>query len=155
MKYACLVYIQDTKQESFSDADLDAILAECAAAEAWREELKKTGHWVFSAGLQSADAATTVRNRNGRRSITDGPFAETKEFLGGFTIIEARDMNEALLLVSKFPTRMLTIEIRPLQDTNVQPTDSADQKIAAAIRRQSSAAQKSLGETGDAAHSKK
>src|SRR5262249_43169767 len=141
------VYIESKKQEPFSDADLDAIVAECAAAEAWREELKKSGHYVFSAGLQSVGAATTVRNRNGRQSITDGPFAETKEFLGGFTIIEARDMNEALLLVSKLQTRMLTIEVRPLQDPSAQLTDPADQKIVAAIRRKAP--------TDDTSHSKK
>jgi len=96
MKYACLVYIEGKNQDSLSEADLDAIVAECAAAEAWREELQKGGHYVFSAGLQSVTTAATVRHRSGKVSVTDGPFAETKEFLGGFTIIEARDINEAL-----------------------------------------------------------
>ena len=135
MKYACLVYIEGKNQDSLSEADLDAIVAECAAAEAWSAELKKGGHYVFSAGLQSVRTATTVRNRNGRLSVTDGPFAETKEFLGGFTIIEARDMNEALLLVSKFETRMLSIEVRPIMDSTAELTDPADQKIAASMRR--------------------
>jgi hypothetical protein len=110
-------------------------VAECAAAEAWRAELKKGGHYVFSAGLQSVRTATTVRNRNGRVSITDGPFAETKEFLGGFTIIDARDMNQALQLVSKFQTRMLTIEVRPIMDRNTPLTDPIDRKIAEATGR--------------------
>ncbi len=135
MKYACLVYIEGKNQDSLSEADLDAIVAECAAAEAWSAELKKGGHYVFSAGLQSVRTATTVRNRNGRLSVTDGPFAETKEFLGGFTIIEARDMNEALLLVSKFETQMLSIEVRPIMDSTAELTDPADQKIAATLRR--------------------
>jgi hypothetical protein len=134
MKYACLVYIEDKKQESLSEADLDAIVGECEAAAAWEAELKKGGHYIFSAGLQSVSTATTLRPRNGRISMTDGPFAETKEFLGGFTIIEARDMNEALLLVSKFQTRMLSLEVRPLQDHTAEPTDPVDRKIAAAIR---------------------
>ena len=135
MKYACLVYIEGKNQDSLSEADLDAIVAECAAAEAWSAELKKGGHYVFSAGLQSVRTATTVRNRNGKLSVTDGPFAETKEFLGGFTIIEARDINEALLLVSKFETRMLSIEVRPIMDPTAELTDPADQKIAATMRR--------------------
>jgi len=135
MKYACLVYIEGKNQDSLSEADLDAIVAECAAAETWREELQEGGHYVFSAGLQSVRTAATVRHRNGSRSITDGPFAETKEFLGGFTIIEARDMNEALLLVSKFETRMLSIEVRPIMDSTAELTDPADQKIAATLRR--------------------
>jgi hypothetical protein len=135
MKYACLVYIEGKNQDSLSEADLDTIVAECAAAEAWSADLKKSGHYVFSAGLQAVRTATTVRNRNGRLSVTDGPFAETKEFLGGFTIIEARDMNEALLLVSKFQTRMLSIEVRPIMDPTAELTDPADQKISAALRR--------------------
>jgi hypothetical protein len=65
-----------------------------SAAARWSDELKKAGHHVFAAGLQSARTARTVRNRNGNLSITDGPFAETKECLGGFTIIDARDLNE-------------------------------------------------------------
>src|SRR5438445_7478279 len=106
MKYACLVYIEDKKPDALSETELTAIVAECGAAAAWDAELKAGGHYVFSAGLQSVRTAMTVRNRNGSRTMTDGPFAETKEFLGGFTILEARDMNEALHLVSKFQTRM-------------------------------------------------
>jgi hypothetical protein len=133
MKYACLVYIEK-KEEALSEPNLAAIVAECDAAAAWRAELTKGGHFVFSAGLQSIRTATTVRHRNGKLAVTDGPFAETKEFLGGFTILEARDMNEAISLVSKFQTRMLTVEIRPVMDPNIEPTDPVDQKIAAAVR---------------------
>src|SRR6476620_12215294 len=114
MKYACLVYIEDKKQDSLSDVDLDAIVADCDAAAAWHAELKHRGHHVFSAGLQSIRTAVTVRSRGGAPSITDGPFAETKEFLGGFSIIEARDLNEALDLVSQFKARLLSIEVRPI-----------------------------------------
>jgi len=135
MKYACLVYIEDKKQEALSEELLNAIVAECDAAAAWQAELKKGGHHVFSAGLQLVSTAITVRNRNGKLSMTDGPFAETKEFLGGFTIIEARDMNEALRLVSKFQTRMLTIEVRPIKEPNAELTDPIDRKIAEAIQR--------------------
>src|SRR5262249_48132460 len=103
MRYACLVYHDPKKVADLSEAEqLAAILAECEAADAWRAELEKGGHHVFSAGLQSVRTATTVRHSNGKVSLTDGPFAETKELLGGFTIIEARDLNQALQLVSKF-----------------------------------------------------
>ncbi len=137
MKFACLVYIEDKKQETLSEADLAAIVAECDAAAAWDAELKKGGHYVFSAGLQSVRTATTVRNRAGRLSTTDGPFSETKEFLGGFTIIDAKDMNEAIHLVSKWQTRTLSVEIRPVMDPNAELTDPIDRMIVAAIRRKS------------------
>jgi hypothetical protein len=117
-------------------SELTAIVAECQDAVAWGEELKKGGHHVFSAGLQSVGTAKTVRNRNGKLSITDGPFAETKECLGGFTIIEARDLNEALQLVSKFPARLTSVEVRPVMDPNAELTDPGDRRIAAALRRQ-------------------
>jgi hypothetical protein len=132
MKYACLVYIEDKKQDNLSEAELAAIVAECYAAAAWAAELKASGHHVFSAGLQSMSTAITVRRRNGKVFMSDGPFAETKEFLGGFTIIEARDMNEAIQLVSKFQTRMLTIEIRPVKEPNA---DFSDPSIARSPRR--------------------
>ena len=135
MKYACLVYIEEKKGEAPSEADQTAIVAECDAAAVWQAELKQAGHFVFSAGLQSIRTAVTVRNRNGKVFMSDGPFAETKEFLGGFTIIEARDMNEALQLVSKFQTRMLTIEVRPIMDPNAELIDPLDRKITEAIQR--------------------
>ena len=100
MKYACLVYHEEKRLHALCEEELAAIVGECGA---WVEDLEKGGHHVFSAGLQSIRTATTVRNWNGQLAMTDGPFAETKEFLGGFTIIEARDLNEALHLVSSFP----------------------------------------------------
>jgi hypothetical protein len=135
MKYACLIYHE--QKDTVSEAELPAIVAECQDAFAWDEELKKGGHHVFTAGLQSVRTARTVRKRNGKLSITDGPFAETKECLGGFTIIEARDLNEALQLVSKFPARLTSVEVRPVMDPNAELTDPADRKVATALRRQS------------------
>jgi hypothetical protein len=90
---------------------------------------------VFSAGLQAGRTAITVRKQNGKVFMSDGPFAETKEFLGGFTIIEARDMNEALQIVSKFQTRMISIEVRPVMEPNTELTDPMDRKIAEAVQR--------------------
>jgi hypothetical protein len=78
-----------------------------------------------------------VRNHAGMAAVTDGPFAETKEFLGGFTIIDANDLDEAIQLVSKFQTRMLSVEVRPLMEPNAELTDLGDRKIVDAIRRSS------------------
>ena len=136
MKYACLVYHDATKTAHLSEAEqLAAIVAECEAAGAWAAELQRGGHHVFSAGLQSVRTATTVRIRDGKVSITDGPFAETKEFLGGFTIIEAHDLKQALELASKFASPLVTVEVRPILDRDAELTDPFDQKIAAAMRR--------------------
>ncbi|HLJ91830.1 MAG TPA: YciI family protein [Gemmataceae bacterium] len=136
MKYACLVYHEADKVARLSEAEqLAAILAECEAASLWKAELEQGGHHVYSAGLQSIRTAMTVRNRNGAVSVSDGPFAETKEFLGGFTIIEARDLTEAIQLASQFASGLVTVEVRPLLDANAQVTDPLDQKIAAALRQ--------------------
>jgi hypothetical protein len=78
-----------------------------------------------------------VRNRNGAVSIADGPFAETKECLGGFTILEARDLNEALQIVAKFPARLTSVEVRPIMDADAELTDPGDRMIVTAIQRQS------------------
>jgi hypothetical protein len=137
MKYACLVYHEEKKLDSLSAAQLAAIIGECGA---WVEDLQRRGHHVFSAALQSVRTATTVRNQSGQQSLTDGPFAETKEFLGGFTIITAKDLNEAIQLVSKFPAwRIGSVEIRPVLEPNAELTDPLDRKIEAAIRAQSHA----------------
>src|SRR2546421_196331 len=94
MKYACLVYINPENAAAVSDADFDRIVANVGA---WVEELESQGKHVYSTGLQAPSTATTLRRRNGEIVVTDGPFAETKEFLGGLTVLEARDLNEALL----------------------------------------------------------
>jgi hypothetical protein len=81
------------------------------------EELEKGGHHVFSAGLQSVQAATTLQPQKSKMSITDGPFAETKEQLGGFILIDAIDLNEAIQVASKIPPACLgCIEVRPIKE---------------------------------------
>jgi hypothetical protein len=106
MKYICLVYHEEKK--------LDALVGECRVSV---EELETGGHHVFSADLQSVRTATTVRNWNGKLSITDGRFAETKEFLGGFTLINARDLNEAIQVASKLPAaRPRCIDVRLIKE---------------------------------------
>ena|SRR5205823_3276308 len=117
MRYACLVYHEEKKPDALSEAELAAVVNECAA---WVEELTRSGHHVVSMGLQGVRAATTVWNRNGKLFMTDGPFAETKEFLGGFTLIEARDLNEAISLVAKSPAaRLGSVEVRPVLELDV------------------------------------
>lgn len=133
MQYMCLVYQEEKKLDALSQDELDAVVGACIG---WVEELEKSGHHIFSAGLQSVRTATTVRHQNGKLSLTDGPFAETKEFLGGFTLIKARDLNEAIHLASKFPAaRLGSMEVRPVLESDGELTDALDQKIGAAIRR--------------------
>ena len=107
MKYLCLVYSEEGKLEAVSDR-------ECMA---FGEELQRDGHRLAAEALQPIQTATTVRVRNGRLSLTDGPFAETKEQLAGFYLIDARDLNEAIQLASKIPpARVGSIEVRPVRE---------------------------------------
>jgi hypothetical protein len=132
MKYACLVYHDDaTRPGARPDDELAAIVADCGA---WLERLRKDGHHVFSAGLQCAGSAMTVRHHGGTLAVTDGPFAETKEHLGGLIVVEARDLNEALRLASTFPPGAGTIEVRPVMDPHADLPDPADRRLAAALR---------------------
>jgi hypothetical protein len=133
MKYLCLVYQDEKKLNALSQAELEAVVAECSA---WVEELKNEGHHVLSAALQSIRTATTLRHRAGQLAVTDGPFAETKEFLGGFTLLDARDLNEALRLASGLAALCLgTVEVRPVLDPCGELCDPLDRKLGAAIRR--------------------
>jgi len=133
MEYLCLVYQDDKKLAAMPDAELDTIVGGCTG---WVEDLERNGQHVLSAGLQSVRTAVTVRNRNGKVSATDGPFAETKEHLGGFTIIRARDLNEAIAIASKLPAALIgSVEVRPLLKPDVPLSDPLDRKIAESIRR--------------------
>ena len=106
MKYLCLVYLDEKRLGELPDED-------CVAFD---EGVRKSGHCIASEALQSVSTATTVRMRNGKMSITDGPFAETKEQLAGFYMIEARDLNEAIQLASKIPpARVGSVEVRPIR----------------------------------------
>ena len=133
MKYLLyLVYHEEEKLDALSPAQMNALVGGCID---WVEDLEKTGHHILSAGLQSVRTATTVRHRNGKLSLTDGPFAETKEVLGGFTLINARDLNEAIQIASKFPAaRLGSMEVRPVLELDGELTGALDQKIGAAIR---------------------
>jgi hypothetical protein len=114
MKYLCLVYHEEAKIHAMPESEYAAIISEVLD---YREELRKGGNYIASSPLQPVQSATTIRVRNGRTTITDGPFAETKEQLGGFYLIEARDLNDAIRLASKMPpARLGAIEVRPLNE---------------------------------------
>jgi hypothetical protein len=109
MKYLCLVYLDDQKLHAVPDR-------ECAAC---GEGFRKNGVLIAAEALQPIETATTVRVRNGKLSITDGPFAETKEQLAGFYLIEARDLNDAIQVASKIPpAREGSVEVRPVRELN-------------------------------------
>lgn len=114
MRYLCLVYFDEKKFAAFTKAEQEALIAEALA---YVDELRKSGHYVASDALQPVNTATTLRLHKSKVSLTDGPFAETKEQLGGFFLIEARDLNEALHVASKIPpARLGAIEVRPVWD---------------------------------------
>lgn len=118
MRYLCLIYLEEKKLDALSASEYDALVAESLA---YDDELRRNGHYLESDALQPVEAATTLRVRNGRLSLTDGPFAETKEQLGGFLLIEARDLNEAIQVASKIPPgRLGSIEVRPVKELLAQ-----------------------------------
>lgn len=109
MKYLCLVYLEREKLHSVADT-------ECKA---YSDSLRGTEVLVAAEALQPTDTATTVRLRNGKVSVTDGPFAETKEQLAGFYLVEARDLNDAIHIAAKIPpAREGSIEVRPIRQLN-------------------------------------
>ena len=111
MKYLCLVYLEEQKLRSVPDG-------ECVAC---GEGFRKSGLLIAAEALQPVETATTVRVRNGHVSITDGPFAETKEQLAGFYLIDARDLNDAIQVASKIPpAREGSVEVRPVRELNPQ-----------------------------------
>jgi hypothetical protein len=114
MKYLCLVYLDEKTLGALSSEEYDTLTGE---AFAYNEELRKSGHYIASNALQSVQTATTIRTRNGKVTTIDGPFAETKEQLGGFVLIEARDLNDAILVASKIPPlRLGCVEVRPVKE---------------------------------------
>jgi hypothetical protein len=112
MKYMCLIYDEEKKIEGMSKTEADKFMGEYFS---FTDDIKKKGQYIGGEALQPVQTATTVRVRNGKISTTDGPFAETKEQLGGFYLINARDLNEAIQVASKIPSaRLGTVEVRPV-----------------------------------------
>lgn len=113
MKYLCLICAETV---------MEHMTAEAAARHyqeyaAFTDDLKRNGHFISANRLQPVDTATTVRVRNGQVAVTDGPFAETKEQFGGYYVIEARDLNEAIQVAAKIPgARYGSVELRPIAD---------------------------------------
>jgi hypothetical protein len=121
MKYLCLVYGEEQALQAVDDRH-------CVAFD---EEVRRSGHCAASEALQPVSTATTVRVRNGKLSVTDGPFAETKECLAGFYMIEARDLNEAIQIAAKIPPAQVgSVEVRPIRP--IRETVRAMQKEGAA-----------------------
>ena len=125
MKYLCLAYYDYRKFEAMPKAELRAIVSQCPAHDA---ELRASANLLVQASLGDVGATTTIRPKGGTPTVTDGPFTETKEQVGGFFMIEARDLNEAILIASKHPAAHLgehlgwAIEVRPIRFWE-QPTD--------------------------------
>jgi len=119
MKYLCLAYEEEATLNALSEREWHALRDETIA---YVRMLRERGHLIVTEALQAVHTATTVRVRGGKHSTTDGPFAETKETLGGIFLIEARDRDEALRLAAEWPSaRIGSIEVRPIEES--LPTD--------------------------------
>jgi hypothetical protein len=120
MKFLCLAYEEEKALNALSRSEWDALRTETLD---YCETLRTSGHLVLTNALQSARTASTVRVRSGKRMVTAGPFAETREQIGGFFLIDAKDFEEALDLAARWPSaRLGTIEVRPIVD--VLPLDT-------------------------------
>jgi hypothetical protein len=117
MKYLCLIYDEEATFGSMSKSEIEALMGEYFA---FTKDIRDSGHYLGGNDLQRTSNATTVRVRNGRMSTTDGPFAETKEQLGGYYLIEAKDLNEAIQIAGRIPSaKRGSIEVRPIQEHNL------------------------------------
>ncbi len=115
MKYLCLVYFDEKKLHAVPESPEDE---ECHA---YDQELRERGYVIAAEALAPVDTATTVRVNKGQTSVTDGPFAETKEQLGGFYMIEARDMNDAIQVAARIPAaRIGCVEVRPVRELDIE-----------------------------------
>jgi hypothetical protein len=116
MRYLCLIYDEEKKLAAMAKPESDAFMGEYFA---FTEGIRKSGHFLAGEALQPVHTATTVRMRNGKLSTTDGPFAETKEQLGGFYLINAKDLNDAVQVAAKIPSaRLGSVEVRPIMEYN-------------------------------------
>ena len=114
MKYLCLIYDEEKKLHAMTKGEMQALMGEYFA---FTDAIVKSGHMLGGNDLQPTQNATTVRVRNGKVMTTDGPFAETKEQLGGYYLIEAADLNEAIQVAARIPSAKLgSIEVRPIQE---------------------------------------
>lgn len=114
MKYLCLTYHEEKKFDALSKSELEEVMGKCKP---FKEALQKSGQVVLDGSLVATQATTTVRTRNGKVLITDGPFAETKEQLAGYYLIEAKDLDEAMAIAARVPSaRFGSVEVRPVME---------------------------------------
>jgi hypothetical protein len=114
MKYLCLVYGEEKALDALSEGEMAVLVEESLA---YDDVLRRSGHYIESAALQQVNAAKTVRVRDHKTAITDGPFAETKEQLLGFILIDAKDLDDAVEVAAKIPSAAIgSIEVRPALD---------------------------------------
>jgi hypothetical protein len=122
VKYVCLGYIEAGKFENMTESERNAMVDGCFA---YDDVLRGNGHFAGGEALQPASSAVTLRYRGGKVTVTDGPYAETKEQIGGILILEARDLNHAIQLMSKHPgVQAGPFEIRPAADLSEMIRDS-------------------------------
>jgi hypothetical protein len=114
MKYLCLVFYDEQVRNALSDADSQALIDEARSS---TEGMRRSGHLLTAFPLEEVNSASTVRIRNGKVIVTDGPFAETREQIGGFVLLEASDLNQAIQLASRIPPgRLGGVEVRPIME---------------------------------------
>ncbi len=124
MKFLCLSYIDESKFAILSESERDSFVKKCAA---YDDTLRKGGHFIRLEALGSAPSAKTLRSRNGKVSVVDGPFAETKEQIGGILLLEAHDLTEATELMAKHPgIQVATFEIRALDEESTARVNPAE-----------------------------
>ena len=129
MKYICLEYIEENKWETMSESERNAMLDECFN---YDDVLRKNGHFAGGQALQSPRNATTLRWQAGKVLVTDGPYAETKEQLGGILVLEATDLNHAIQLMSKHPgVKAGPFEIRAVADLTEMICESEGRRARA------------------------
>ena len=113
MRYVMLVYMDETRWGDLSREEQNQVHRDCTA---WHDDLVKSGQSLGQAGLRPPSTATTLREQNGGVIITDGPFAETREVLGGYEVVDCQDLDEAIAIARRFPALRagLTMEVRPV-----------------------------------------
>jgi hypothetical protein len=132
MKYVCLGYWDEKAWEGLSESEQHALIDACLA---YDDLLRSNGHFAGGEALQGAQSAVTLRWRNGEAVVTDGPYAETKEILGGLLMLEARDLNHAIQLMSKHPgVRIGPFEIRPVEDMSPMIRESERRRSQSSAR---------------------
>jgi hypothetical protein len=120
MKYLCLVFYEEDKRNALTASESQGLIQEALDFD---DAVRRSGHLVAAHPLEAVHSATTLRWRSGKMSVTDGPFAETHEQIGGFVLLEAKDLDEAMQVASRIPpARLGGVEIRPIIEISHSPT---------------------------------